>query len=135
MTEFAEFLASALEGQAETPRDSSYERSLRTFEVAVAALLPAVRHPAVLPRWAIELGVDLPCTVDEVRRAFRRRAFDTHPDREGGSHEAFLAVQTCLEEALASVGARSSERSVSERRAYARSPERTSGAGFRSTYG
>jgi hypothetical protein len=39
-----------------------------------------------------ELGLETTATADEVKRAYRRRALETHPDR-GGSDEAFRAVQ------------------------------------------
>jgi hypothetical protein len=58
---------------------------------------------AAPPAWAAALGLDLPCDVSDVRRAFRRLARKTHPDCAGGSHYAFLAAQRVLEEALVSV--------------------------------
>jgi hypothetical protein len=53
------------------------------------------------PRWARVLGVRVDCDEEQVRQAYRRRAFETHPDRPGGSHEAFLAVRRAHEEAVA----------------------------------
>lgn len=38
------------------------------------------------------LGVSVRATVDEIRAAFRKRSFDTHPDR-GGSHDVFVLVE------------------------------------------
>lgn len=46
------------------------------------------------------LGLTWPCTPEEVRRAFRTRAKDAHPDR-GGTHEAFIALQQAYDDALA----------------------------------
>jgi curved DNA-binding protein CbpA len=45
------------------------------------------------------LGLRPGSTADEVRRAFRRLAFERHPDR-GGSHEAFLELQDAYYHAL-----------------------------------
>merc|ERR1740129_1871585 len=49
------------------------------------------------------LGVKPGSGVDEVRTAFRRAALRTHPDKPGGSCEAFNAVQ-CAYEALVGQG-------------------------------
>jgi hypothetical protein len=56
--------------------------------------------------WAVELGLELPCDEHAARRAFRRLALRTHPDRPGGSHQAFLRARKALEEALAALRAR-----------------------------
>lgn len=45
------------------------------------------------------LGLSFPCTVDQVKAAYRRLAKDAHPDR-GGSHDGFLALQEAYEQAL-----------------------------------
>jgi hypothetical protein len=58
--------------------------------------------PRDVPGWAAALDVSYPCSETQIRRAFRRRAFETHPDR-GGSHEAFLAVRRAHDEALAAL--------------------------------
>jgi hypothetical protein len=55
------------------------------------------------PSWARVLGLRADCTEEQVKRAYRVRAFDTHPDRPGGSHEAFLAVRRAHDEALAAL--------------------------------
>ena len=52
------------------------------------------------PAWAVELGVSLPCSMLELKRAFRRQVLLTHPDRPGGSHEAFLRTKLIFEQAL-----------------------------------
>lgn len=52
------------------------------------------------PSWARVLGLPAECDEAAVRTAYRRRAFETHPDRPGGSHEAFLAVRRAHEEAI-----------------------------------
>jgi hypothetical protein len=45
------------------------------------------------------LGLSLPCTIAEVKAAYRKRVKQFHPDH-GGSHEEFLTLQTAYEEAL-----------------------------------
>jgi len=54
--------------------------------------------------WAERLGVTLPCTADEIARAYRKRAFECHPDR-GGSAAEFVALTRAREAAMAHVGA------------------------------
>jgi hypothetical protein len=80
----------------------SFTRAVLSFETMLS---DAREVPAAVrrPLWAAELGIDLPCDVQGVRRAFRRLALSTHPDCLGGSHEAFLHAQRALEEALAAV--------------------------------
>lgn len=46
------------------------------------------------------LGVPRDATAADIKRAFRRRALETHPDR-GGDAEAFQAVHRAYERALA----------------------------------
>lgn len=108
MTTFAQVLDGALRGDAtprSVPAESSWSRQATeatTFAQVQQMLderLPSQTYPR-RPRWAVELGVELPCDAQAVRRAFRRRALQTHPDRPGGSHEAFLRLQQALEEAL-----------------------------------
>lgn len=58
------------------------------------------RTAGELPRasvWAI-LGVESHVTEVELKRAFRKRALETHPDR-GGTAEAFRDLQRAYEEA------------------------------------
>lgn len=40
-----------------------------------------------------ELGIDAAASLSEVKKAHRRRAKDTHPDKDGGSRDAFDKVQ------------------------------------------
>src|SRR6202142_3033467 len=101
VTQFADLLEQALAGEADAPPETPFERSLRVFEGSLAALASIDGLASAAP-WAQELGIDLPCTVADVKRAFRRLAFATHPDRPGGSHGAFLRAQALLDEALAS---------------------------------
>ena len=44
------------------------------------------------------LGITARATADDLKRAFRQRALDTHPDR-GGDAEAFRQVQSAFKEA------------------------------------
>ncbi len=79
---------------------------------AVEASREASRHASEpLPRSrtrrqvALErLGLDAAATAAEVRRAFRRLALAQHPDRQGGSHAAFVALGSAYREALACAG-------------------------------
>ena len=49
--------------------------------------------------WSI-LGLGPRATVEEIKRAFRKRALETHPDR-GGDAEAFRSVRRAYDQALA----------------------------------
>lgn len=51
--------------------------------------------------WTV-LGIQPSATYrpDDIEKAFRTRAMTCHPDRPGGSHEAFTALQSAKEEAL-----------------------------------
>ena len=48
--------------------------------------------------WTI-LGVTAKATDAEIKRAFRKRAIETHPDH-GGDPEAFRALQQAYEKAM-----------------------------------
>jgi DnaJ domain len=48
--------------------------------------------------WAT-LGLEARATVSEIKAAYRKRAFATHPDR-GGTADAFRALQSAYESAL-----------------------------------
>ncbi len=72
--------------------------SVRSAEAAGAALrprAPASNKPSV---WQT-LGLSPQATLADIKRAYRLRALETHPDR-GGSDEAFRAVQSAYESAL-----------------------------------
>jgi hypothetical protein len=63
---------------------------------------PAPRRPAeaASPGVWSTLGIGPSATVDEIKRAFRKRALETHPDR-GGDPDAFRSVRSAYEQALA----------------------------------
>ena len=71
------------------------------------ALIVVKNHIRGIPDWAKEytpgslrtLGLEMPCTEAEVKRAYRKLAEKTHPDR-GGDRDAFLLLQREFEEAL-----------------------------------
>ena len=46
------------------------------------------------------LSLDLSCTLDDVKRSFRKLALETHPDRPGGSHAAFMRARDAFEQAV-----------------------------------
>lgn len=56
---------------------------------------PSAGRAALVSSWSV-LGVEPGATLDAVRRAFRLRAQETHPDH-GGDAEAFLAVRRAYE--------------------------------------
>lgn len=41
--------------------------------------------PSPEPHWSQVLGVDIDASVDDIETAYRKKARDFHPDREGGS--------------------------------------------------
>jgi len=79
----------------------SYLRSLRRALVHVGRLLPEIPHWArhETPRSVAALGLSLPCSEDELKRAYRRRVKSLHPDR-GGDQRRFLHLQQQFEQAL-----------------------------------
>ena len=76
-------------------------RALRGVLVRIA------QPPPPLPDWLDReappclraLGLTLPCTEEDVRQAYRRRAELVHPDR-GGDIRRFLLLQQQLEQSL-----------------------------------
>jgi hypothetical protein len=54
------------------------------------------------PRAIAALGLRMPCTEEELKRAYRRRVKELHPDH-GGDERRFLLLQAHFEEALAIV--------------------------------
>jgi hypothetical protein len=78
-----------------------YLRALRGALVTVSRCFVSV------PSWACQetppclraLGLSLPCTPAQVKRAYRRMAERLHPDR-GGDSQGFLVLQEHFEKAL-----------------------------------
>lgn len=56
-----------------------------------------------LPAWCDTLGVKLPCSVDDVKAAYRRLAKESHPDA-GGDPAIFLALEQAYRDGLAFCG-------------------------------
>jgi hypothetical protein len=119
---FAEELEQAIEASAaefkETP---SFERPV-VDDAIVSMIATASAIEVVAPAWAMTIGVHFPCTEIELKRSFRQRAFETHPDRPGGSHEAFLDVSRALEEGVRAIASSPRDMSVANAvsRAYGR---------------
>jgi hypothetical protein len=58
-----------------------------------------VQYGGLLPTCFSLLGLSFPCTVAEVKAAYRKLAKRTHPDH-GGGHGEFLKLQAAYEQAL-----------------------------------
>jgi DnaJ-class molecular chaperone len=58
-----------------------------------------VQYGGLLPTCFDLLGLAFPCSVAEVKAAYRDLAKRAHPDR-GGSHGEFLELQAAYEQAL-----------------------------------
>ena len=103
-TSFADMLADALSETAEKTRpapESPFAQSVRAVESRVASATIASMQPDV-PAWARTLNVSPFAAESDLKKAFKRRAFETHPDR-GGSPTLFIAAKRALDEALSSV--------------------------------
>ena len=95
--DFAHFLADAVARQtAPTP----FADAVAAFEQGLMRAAAQVAGSEV-PVWARILQVFPDCSERDLRAAFRRRAFETHPDRPGGSQAAFLEAQRALTMGLA----------------------------------
>jgi hypothetical protein len=79
------------------------------FTARASSRLPA----GVVSIWQ-RLQVHPNASPDEIKRAYRQRALETHPDR-GGDAEAFREVQRAYEEALRRRARKSSPRRGSAR--------------------
>jgi hypothetical protein len=67
---------------------------------------PPANGKGAAPGWADVLGVTLPCTLAQAKRAFRVAAKVAHPDG-GGSDEAFRRVSAAYAAATAHFGVNS----------------------------
>lgn len=52
-----------------------------------------------VPACVARLGLELPCTLEEVKTAFRQQSKAVHPDR-GGDNDAFILLRTSYEQAV-----------------------------------
>ena len=82
----------------------TYYRSLRRSLALVTRRLYGIpdwaRHDT--PRAIAALGLRLPCSEEDLKRAYRKRVKKLHPDH-GGDERRFLLLQAHFEEALAIV--------------------------------
>jgi hypothetical protein len=74
-------------------------RAADATDEAETARVESSRAPAPRSAWAV-LGVEPRASAADIKKAFRKRALETHPDR-GGSDEAFRSVKKAYEQALA----------------------------------
>jgi hypothetical protein len=78
----------------------SLERSLVRLGRCVADVPEWVKRDT--PRPIAALGLRMPCTEEDLKRAYRQRVKRLHPDH-GGDNRRFLLLQSHFEEALAIV--------------------------------
>ena len=79
----------------------AYLRALR------GALIIVKNHLPGIPQWARQytpgsiraLGLELPCTEEDIKRKYRQLAETLHPDR-GGDRQKFMLLQKQFEEAV-----------------------------------
>lgn len=79
--------------------------------VGVKDGLPIARQEAVrtsVPLWAIQIGVDWPCTLEDVKRRGRELFKKHHPDF-GGDHAKFIITHEYYEQGLAYFAERQAE--------------------------
>jgi hypothetical protein len=71
------------------------------FREAIGRVYADLVGPAAgsgAPGWAVVLGVAAPFSTEQIRAAYRARSKAAHPDI-GGSHDAFVRLQSAYEEA------------------------------------
>lgn len=101
--------AEATAGRTLTLIDPYWARAWKTILRGQHPPPPAAAHPHAAPRakpaaspdvsaWSV-LGLSPGASLPEVRRAFQRRALQTHPD-QGGEAEAFEAVHRAYQKLL-----------------------------------
>jgi hypothetical protein len=113
---FAEVLRRAFAEVADgRGRSPSANPGRRAADVEVSAAGLSFVADGCKPSWAEGLGVELPCDRRDIEKAFRRLAFRVHPDRVGGSREAFLRATRLLEEGLEWLRARTPPQAVAAR--------------------
>ncbi len=86
----------------------------RWMRALKGVLVRVAQPPYAVPEWVDQetppclraLGLSLPCSEDDVKQAYRRRAELLHPDR-GGDIRRFLLLQQQLEQSLHFVRQRS----------------------------
>lgn len=71
-------------------------RQSEFYPTLEAALGEAAHRPQLA---YAHLGISPPCTIDEIKAAYRQRAFEVHPDR-GGPPGAFRAVEAAYRRLL-----------------------------------
>ena len=76
--------------QADLTFYASEQAGISDVEAALTA-----KHP-----WCAVLGVRFPCSVDDIKAAYRRLAFISHPDR-GGDAAEFRSVERAYRAAMA----------------------------------
>lgn len=82
----------------------TYLRSLRRGLVVIGRYFPEIPDWArqQTPRAVAALGLRMPCREEDLKRAYRKRVKQLHPDH-GGDQRRFLILQANFEEALAIV--------------------------------
>lgn len=99
MESFAQVLESAMrEPFSSHPPGAPLERAIHAFSDQLAEAEMRGGDMNEQEREFV-LGVDVPRSLGEVKRAFRRRVMETHPDCPGGSHEAFLRTKALFDAA------------------------------------
>ncbi len=101
MTAFADLLAQLLDAPAAAPALAG-ARACAPDAIDALSWGALATEPANRPAWAKTLGVSAECSEEELKRAYRRRALEVHPDR-GGSAEDFAHVQRAFERGLESI--------------------------------
>ncbi len=78
----------------------AYYRSLRRVLVVVSRCVPGMPQWArrETPRCLEVFGLSMPCTIEDLLKAYRRQVKDLHPDR-GGERGRFLVLQGQFEQA------------------------------------
>jgi hypothetical protein len=80
----------------------AYLRSLRRVVIVATQSFTSLPGWAKVytPRCIAALGLQMPCTEEDLKRAYRQKVKELHPDH-GGDQRRFLILQAHFEEALA----------------------------------